>query len=59
MIVVGDVKGVVHFLSRDDGSFVARLNDRWQPDPGAAATPRVAVCWRRPSKGSVLAIETQ
>jgi len=28
LVAVADVQGVIHFLSRDDGSFVARLNYR-------------------------------
>jgi outer membrane protein assembly factor BamB len=31
LVAVADVKGVVHFISRDDGSFVARLSTDGTP----------------------------
>jgi len=58
MIVVGDVKGVVHFLSRDDGSFVARLNT--DGSPIRAPLQRFgSSLLTQTGKGSVLAIDAQ
>jgi len=58
MVVVGDVKGVVHFLSRDDGSFVARLTTDGSPirAPLQRLGSNLLV---QTSKGSVLAIDAQ
>jgi len=56
--VVGDAKGVVHFLSRDDGSFVARLES--DGSPIRAPLQRLGnSLLAQTSKGSVLAIEAQ
>lgn len=58
MVAVGDVKGVVHFLSRDDGSFVARLNT--DGSPIRAPLQRLgSSLLAQTSKGSVLAIDAQ
>ena len=58
MVVVGDAKGVVHFLSRDDGSFVARLES--DGSPIRAPLQRLGnSLLTQTSKGSVLAIEAQ
>ncbi|QKS31620.1 MAG: outer membrane protein assembly factor BamB [Candidatus Accumulibacter similis] len=58
MVVVGDAKGVVHFLSRDDGSFVARLES--DGSPIRAPLQRLGnSLLAQTSKGSVLAIEAQ
>jgi hypothetical protein len=43
LVVVADVKGIVHFLSRDDGSFVARLTGDGSPIR-APLQRSVAVC---------------
>ncbi|EXI68287.1 MAG: outer membrane biogenesis protein BamB [Candidatus Accumulibacter sp. SK-11] len=58
MVVVGDIKGVVHFLSRDDGSFVARLTTDGSPirAPLQRLGSNLLV---QTSKGSVLAIDAQ
>ncbi|HRD88918.1 MAG: outer membrane protein assembly factor BamB [Candidatus Accumulibacter sp.] len=58
MVVVGDAKGVMHFLSRDDGSFVARLNS--DGSPIRAPLQRLGSSLLvQTSKGSVLAIDAQ
>ena len=58
MVVVGDAKGVVHFLSRDDGSFVARLDS--DGSPIRAPLQRLgSSLLAQTSKGSVLAIDAQ
>ncbi len=58
LVAVGDVKGVVHFLSRDDGSFVARLNT--DGSPIRAPLQRLGSSLLvQTSKGSVLAIDAQ
>ena len=58
MVVVADVKGVVHFLSREDGSFVARLNTDDSPvvAPLQVQGQRLLV---QTSKGGIYAIEAQ
>ena len=58
MVVVADVKGVVHFLSRDDGSFVARLTT----DSSAVVAPLRALgsgLLVQTSNGGIYAIEAQ
>lgn len=58
MIAVADVQGIVHFLSRDDGSFVARLTT----DGSAVVAPLQAQGSRlllQTSNGGVYAIEAQ
>jgi len=58
MVVVGDAKGVVHFLSRDDGSFVARLESDGSPIRTRLQRLGNSLL-AQTSKGSVLAIEAQ
>jgi outer membrane protein assembly factor BamB len=58
MVAVADVQGVVHFLSRDDGSFVARLTT----DGSAVVAPLRALdggLLVQTSNGGVFAIEAQ
>ena len=58
MVVVADAKGVVHFLNRDDGSFVARQ----ETDGSAVVAPLQIVGSRlvvQTSGGGVYAIEAQ
>jgi len=58
MVVVADVKGVLHFLSRDDGSFVARLST----DGSAVRAPLQRLgnnVLAQTTGGRVLAIEAQ
>lgn len=59
LVVVGDVQGVVHFLSRDDGSFVARLST----DGSAIQAPLQPLgnnnLVAQTRSGRVLAIEAQ
>jgi outer membrane protein assembly factor BamB len=58
LVVVGDVRGVVHFLNRDDGSFVARLPT--DGSPLRAPLQRLGSnLLLQTSNGSVLAIEVQ
>ena len=58
LVVVGDVKGIVHFLSRDDGAFVARL-----PTDGSAIQAPLQRLGSslvvQTTNGRVLAIEAQ
>ena len=58
MVVVADAKGVVHFLNRDDGSFVAR-----QETDGSAVVAPLQIVGNRlvvqTSGGGVYAIEAQ
>ncbi len=59
LVVVGDVQGVVHFLSRDDGSFVGRLST----DGSAIQAPLQPLgnnnLVAQTRSGRVLAIEAQ
>lgn len=57
-VVVADVEGVVHFLSRDDGAFIARANTDGSPvvAPLLAVGGQVVV---QTSGGGVFAIEVQ
>ena len=58
MVAVADAEGIVHFLSRDDGSFVARV----KTDGAAVRTPLQMLGSSflvQTSGGSVSAIETQ
>lgn len=58
LIAVADVQGIVHFLNRDDGSFVARLST----DGTAVAAPLKEVNGSlvvQTSNGGVFAIEAQ
>lgn len=58
LVVVADIQGVVHFLNRDDGSFVARQATDGSPVVAPLQTlgGRVLV---QTSSGGVYAIETQ
>jgi len=58
LVAVGDVKGVVHFLSRDDGSFVARLTTDGSPIRAPLQRFGTSLL-AQTSKGSVLAIDAQ
>jgi outer membrane protein assembly factor BamB len=58
MIVVADIQGVLHFLSRDDGSFVARMTTDGSPVVAPLQTLGGNVLVQT-SKGSVYAIEAQ
>lgn len=58
LIAVADVQGIVHFLSRDDGSFAARL----PTDSSAVVAPLQALgssLLMQTSNGGVYAIEAQ
>ena len=58
VIAVADVQGIVHFLSREDGSFVARL----ETDGSPVVAPLQALGGNlllQTSKGGVYAIEAQ
>ena len=58
LVAVADVQGIVHFLSRDDGSFVARL----PTDGSAVVAPPRALGDRllvQTSRGGVYAIEAR
>lgn len=58
LIAVADAQGIVHFLSRDDGSFVARLTTDGSP----VVTPLQALGSRflvQTSNGGIYAIEAQ
>lgn len=58
LVAVADVQGIVHFLSREDGSFVARL-----PTDGSPVVAPLQVRGKdfllQTSKGGVFAIEAQ
>jgi len=58
LIVVADVQGIVHFLSREDGSFVARLATDGSPvvAPLQTVGNKVVV---QTSSGGIYAIEVQ
>ena len=58
LVVVADTEGVVHFLSRDDGSFVARLTTDGSPvtAPPQGLGSNVLI---QTNKGGVFAIEAQ
>ena len=58
LIAVADIQGVVHFLSRDDGSFVARQETDGSPvvAPLQALGTRLLV---QTSKGGIYAIEAE
>jgi len=58
LIVVADVQGIVHFLSREDGSFVARLATDGSPvvAPLQTVGSKVVV---QTSSGGIYAIEVQ
>ena len=58
LVVVADAEGVVHFLSRDDGSFVARLATDGSPVV-AALQPLGANFLVQTRNGGVFAIEAQ
>lgn len=58
MIVVADVQGVVHFLNRDDGSFVARLTTDGSPVVAPLQALGNSVLLQT-SNGGVYAIEAQ
>jgi len=58
LIAVADVQGVVHFLSRDDGSFVARLTTDGSPVIAPLQTLGNLLLVQT-SNGGVYAIETQ
>jgi outer membrane protein assembly factor BamB len=56
MVAVADIQGVVHFLSRDDGSFVARVTTDGSP----VVAPLQALAGKflvQTSNGGVFAIE--
>ena len=58
LIAVADVQGIVHFLSRDDGSFAARL----PTDGSAVVAPLQALgssLLMQTSNGGIYAIEAQ
>ena len=57
-MAVADVKGVVHFLNRDDGAFAARFNTDGTP---VAAPPQMigANFLIQTSGGNVTAIDAQ
>lgn len=58
LVVVADVQGIVHFLSRDDGSFAARL----PTDGSAVVAPLQALgssLLMQTSNGGIYAIEAQ
>lgn len=58
LVVVADTEGVVHFLNRDDGSFVARLTTDGSPvtAPPQGLGSSVLI---QTNKGGVFAIEAQ
>jgi outer membrane protein assembly factor BamB len=58
MVAVADIQGVLHFLSRDDGSFVARMTTDGSPVVAPLQTLGGNVLVQT-SKGSVYAIEAQ
>lgn len=58
LIAVADVQGVVHFLNRDDGSFVARLTTDGSPVIAPMQT-LVSLLLVQTSNGGVYAIEAQ
>lgn len=58
MIAVADVQGVLHFLSRDDGSFVARMTTDGSPVVAPLRTLGGSVLVQT-SKGGVYAIEAE
>ena len=58
MIVVADVQGIVHFLNRDDGSFVARLTTDGSPVVAPLQALGNSVLLQT-SNGGVYAIEAQ
>lgn len=58
LIAVADVQGVVHFLSRDDGSFVARLTTDGSPVIAPLQTLG-SLLLVQTSNGGVYAIEAQ
>lgn len=57
-VAVGDYKGVIHFLSREDGAFMARLNTDGSPIQG---TPLIAGSQAifQTQAGSVVAVATE
>lgn len=57
-IAVADVQGVVHFLSREDGSFIARLNTDGSPVVAPLQKFGTGVLVQT-SKGGVYAIEAE
>jgi outer membrane protein assembly factor BamB len=58
LVVVADAQGVVHFLSREDGSFVARLTT--DGSPVIAPLRALASGWLvQTSNGGIFAIEVQ
>ncbi|WP_300453429.1 outer membrane protein assembly factor BamB [Accumulibacter sp.] len=59
LVVVGDVQGVVHFLSRDDGSFAARLNTDGSPIQAPLRPFGSNALVVQTRNGRVLAIEAQ
>lgn len=58
MIAVADVQGIVHFLSRDDGSFVARLTTDGSPVVAPLQTLGNRLLLQT-SNGGIYAIEAQ
>ena len=58
LIAVADVKGVVHFLSRDDGSFVARLTTDGSPVVAPLQSLGSGLLVQT-SNGGIFAIEAQ
>lgn len=59
LVVVGDVQGVVHFLSRDDGSFAARLSTDGSPIQAPLRPFGSNALVVQTRNGRVLAIEAQ
>ena len=58
-IVVGDVQGYVHFLSREDGSFVGRIATDGSPIGAAPVALDLSTFLVQTRNGGVYAISTQ
>lgn len=57
-VAVGDYKGVIHFLSREDGAFMARLNTDGSPIQGTPLIAGAQAIFQTQS-GSVVAVATE
>jgi outer membrane protein assembly factor BamB len=58
LVVVADVAGVVHFLNREDGQFVARASTDGSPIV-AAPRPLAGAALVQTTKGGLFAIDTE